>query len=216
MSVDLKKYKAILFDVDGVIIDSINQYSILLKDLAEKHGAELYDKETFYKLNLGKKFNYWLKDVIPQENYELFKEEFEEKEIELTQGDLINLITGAKELLTELKNNKIMSVLITSKPRDALNKTINKFKLIDLIEYSISGDEVEKFKPDPEGIEHVLNKYKLLKEDVLFIGDTIHDYGAAQNSSVEFIGVNTGVFSSINWKELNINYVDSISMLLNS
>lgn len=210
MITELTKYKAILFDVDGVIVDSVNAYSSLLKNLAESLGADINMEASFYKLNLGKRFEHWLLDLLPAHNHTKFVDEFLKQDKELAENEQINLLPGAKELLTKLKNYGIVIILVTTKSRVVLEQTLLQFKLSELIDYSVSGDEVKNFKPDPEGILKALEMFKLSNNDALFIGDTEHDLGAAKNAGVNFIGVNTGVFSSENWQALNVNYVDGL------
>ena len=61
--------------------------------------------------------------------------------------------------------------------------------MADLFDYIITGDDVEKTKPHPEGIFKVLDNLKLKKEDVIFVGDSDADIAAGLDSGVHTVGV---------------------------
>ena len=65
-----------------------------------------------------------------------------------------------------------------------------------------------------EGTEKALNFFEAEKSKTVFIGDTLHDYGAAQNTGIHFIGVLTGVCTEKNWKDEQITFVQSVENLI--
>ena len=144
--------KAIIFDMDGLMIDServtFECYQERLKDM------NLTMDEEFYKTLLGKpikgiyqRFYDVYGDDFPIENviqdvHQLMAERFE------TEG--VPVKKGLVELLHYLKDNNYKTIVATSSNRDRVDKILAQAKITEFFDDSICGDEVTKGKPNPE------------------------------------------------------------------
>ena len=91
-----------------------------------------------------------------------------------------------------------------------MDSVIKHYKLDSIIDFSISGDEVKNFKPDPEGIIKTLKYFNAKSDEAIFVGDSLHDLGAARNANVRFIGVLSGICTESDWELEKVSYVPSI------
>jgi phosphoglycolate phosphatase len=212
----ISNYKYILFDVDGVILSSVDYYIGLLRDVAETLGASKNISDDFYKKNMGVQLISWFTVIVPQENHPKIRDVFFEKNKDTTEGFQFPMITGAKEILLTIQKNKQKVCFISTKYREAMDLMIKNCHLESLLDFSIAGDEVQRFKPDPEGIHKALNHFNAKPDEAVFIGDSLHDLGAARNANIEFIGVLSGICEKSDWESENVYYVPTIKELIAS
>jgi len=210
----ISKYKYILFDVDGVILSSVDYYIELLRDVAETLGASKSISDDFYKKNMGVQLISWFPNIIPPENHHKIRSVFLEKNKDTSETHQFPMIEGAKEVLLSIKENNQKAGFISTKYRESMNVMIQQYRLEALLDFSIAGDEVENFKPDPEGIHRALNYFNANPDEAVFIGDSLHDLGAARNANMHFIGVLSGICEKEEWENESVPYVPSIKELI--
>ena len=206
----IANYKYILLDVDGVVLSSINYYMDLFRDIAESLGASKNIANEFYKKNIGVKLNTWMINIVPEENHQKIKDLFFAKHRDTAENHQFPIIEGTKETLLKIKENNQKSCLISSKTRASMNSLIKDYNLESILDFSISGDEVKNFKPDPEGIVKTLKYFNAKPDEAIFVGDSLHDLGAARNASVRFIGVLSGICTKTDWELEKVPYVPSV------
>jgi len=79
-------------------------------------------------------------------------------------------------------------VIVTSAFRDELEVAYETLDLLNEVDYVVGFDDVRKPKPDPEGLNHVLDHFELNREEVVFIGDLPSDIIAGKAAGVHTIG----------------------------
>ena len=206
----ISKYKYILLDVDGVVLSSINYYQDLFRNIAESLGASKSVPNAFYKKNIGVKIMTWMTHIVPEENQHKIKELFIAKNRDTSENHRFPIIEGTKETLLKIKENNQKPCFISSKTRESMDSVIKYYNLDPIIDFSISGDEVKNFKPDPEGIIKTLKYFNAKSDEAIFIGDSLHDLGAARNANVKFLGVLSGICTKSDWEFEKVSYVPSI------
>ena len=206
----ISNYKYILLDVDGVVLSSINYYMNLFRDIAESLGASKNIPDEFYRKNIGVKIITWMINIVPEENHHKIRDLFFAKNRDTTENHQFPIIEGTKETLLKIKENNQKSCFISTKTRESMNLVIKYYNLESILDFSISGDEVKNFKPDPEGIVKTLKYFNAKPDEAIFVGDSLHDLGAARNANVKFIGVLSGVCTKTDWELEKIPYVPSV------
>lgn len=152
----------------------------------------------------------WMVKMVPAENHHKIKDFFFEKNKDTTENHQFPIIEGTKETLSKIKENNQKSCFVSTKTRESMNLMIKYNNLESILDFSISGDEVENFKPDPEGILKTLKYFNAKPNEAIFIGDSLHDLGAARNANVRFIGVLSGICTKTGWELESVSYVPSI------
>ena len=206
----ISNFKYILLDVDGVVLSSINYYMDLFRNIAESLGASKDIPNEFYKKNIGVKIITWMINIVPQENHHNIKDLFFAKNRDTAENHQFSIIEGTKDTLLKIKENNQKSCFISSKTRESMNSVIKYYKLDSILDFSISGDEVKNFKPDPEGIIKTLKYFDAKPDEAIFVGDSLHDLGAARNANVRFIGVLSGICTKSDWELEKVSYVPSV------
>ena len=206
----ISNYKYILLDVDGVVLSSINYYTDLFRDIAESLGASKNIPNEFYKKNIGVKIITWMINVVPEENHHKIKDLFVAKNRDAAEIHQFPIIEGTKETLLKIKENNQKSCFISTKTRESMDLAIKYYNLESILDFSISGDEVKKYKPDPEGIVKTLKYFNAKPDEAIFVGDSLHDLGAARNANVRFIGVLSGICTKSDWELEKVPYVPSV------
>jgi HAD superfamily hydrolase (TIGR01509 family) len=108
-------------------------------------------------------------------------------EIEWKGAKKAQLVTGAKETLQELKTRNIMIAVLTNDNRAVAEYLLDKFELSPYIELLISRDEAPHMKPATEGLELILEHFKVTPAHTLFIGDSIIDVMTATKLGIRCI-----------------------------
>jgi len=179
-----KKNKIIIFDLDGVLINSLPNMRKALGLTSKK----LYIKLSFekYKKFLGLPFEKILKKMKIKNDYREIKKCYEYFSLKY-----INKIKIKKSFLRELKTLKknYFLAIFTSKSKKRTTKIISKYKLFD--DY-ITIDDVKRGKPMPEGLLKIVKKFNIQKKNAVYIGDSIYDYQCAKKANILYLHAKWG------------------------
>ncbi len=94
---------------------------------------------------------------------------------------------GAKDVLEELQTRGYILGLISDTRRDALDRELSDNKVSELFDVVISGDDVERKRPNPEPLLLALDKLKLWANQTIFVGTTEHDIDATNAVEMRLI-----------------------------
>ena len=172
--------KIILFDLDGVIINSLPNMEISWNFVSKKNQLDIPFKE--YRKYIGLPFNLILKKLKIKNNYKNLKKTYDfysNKKI-----SKIKLYPKVKYILKQLRKNYILGI-ITSKDKFRTKKIIEKFDLS--FKYIFSPNKKIKAKPYPDQILKILKKEKINKQNCYYVGDMKIDLIFAKNAGVNFI-----------------------------
>lgn len=182
--------KAIIFDMDGVLIDSeplhLQFSQELFKKLKIQMSIEDYSKfvGTTSKYMWGViKDRYSLKNTVD----ELIKMEREGFFKYLSSID-IEPIDYIPELLSELSKNNFKTAVASSSPINVIEFIIKSFKLETYFNELVTGDYVSKSKPNPDVFLYAAKKLNVLPHECVVIEDSHNGVLAAKNAGMKCIG----------------------------
>lgn len=187
----MSKYKGIIFDLDGTLLDTLTDLSNSVNDVLLANDFPTHSKDDYRKL-IGKGF----RDLITRSMPDNINEECIEKGLtqflEIYDRDYMKETKpydGIMELLINLQNLGIKLAVNSNKRNDYTNELIKKnFPDIHFIECFGERNDVPK-KPDPTSAFELRNLMDLKSEEILYIGDSKTDIQTAKNANMDSIGV---------------------------
>jgi len=99
-------------------------------------------------------------------------------------------IPGIKKILEELRDKKIKTAVASSSPKELIEKVIKGFDLCKYFDVLISGEEVEKGKPNPDIFLYTAKKLKVNIKNCIVIEDSTNGVKAAKKAGTKCIGFN--------------------------
>ncbi len=215
----MKKYKALFFDTDGTLLDTLQDILSAVNKALEICGYQKrYSYEEGKKLIGGGAYLLAKRAIsfkkVSEEEYEKFQNVFFEKYLEL-QDTTTKPFDGLVDLLLSLKE-KYKLFIISNKPQflldDIIKKTFPEGLFIESCGHKVENPE----KPNPILVNYLVDKYHLNKDECLFIGDSITDIETAINGGVDSCLVSYGYGVNIDQFKEKATYVaDSINDLAN-
>jgi len=186
-----KKYKVIIFDWDGTIVNSTGLIVRAIKEAALTKGITIDDeRKIFSVIGLGlsqafyKLFNYLSKQEI-KELEGLYKDSY------LKNINEVSLFDGIEFGIKDLHRRGYNLAIATGKSRRGLDIALSKSGLESLFEVTKTIDECFS-KPHPQMVNEILDFYMVEKCEALIIGDSIYDLEMAINANIDSFGVTFG------------------------
>ena len=127
-------------------------------------------------------------------------------------NDIVMALPDVKRILGDLNKANIKTSIATT---DLSNRAILAMKSLNINSYFIDiagADLVENAKPNPDLVQYLLNKYNLVKEEVIVVGDSMADLGMAKNADCRFLAVKTGLYTD-EFIEQSKNIIDDLTQL---
>lgn len=207
----MKKYKAIIFDYDGVLAESNEIKTDAFRQIFKDEEFEKVDKFVkYHKENEGVsrvekiKFFYKsiLKNKILKKNIEIKAKEFSN----IVQKKIVKCekVKGSNEFLK--KNFKKINLFIsTGTPEEEIIRILKKTNIYDLFKTVLGSPNTKK-----QHISFILKNNNLSPKEVVFIGDSKTDYCAAKSFDMDFIlrshKFNTGLSKNFKGHKFNNFY----------
>ncbi len=186
-------YQAVIFDFDYTLADCTSGIVDCVNTAFNHMDIEEASVESIRKavgMTLPNTYHFLTKDENKGKAVK-FQEEFMIRADEV-MAKSATFLPFAKEVVLKLKQDGIQLGIVTTKYRHRIISIFELMELPGFIQHVIGADNVEKEKPDPEGLIQMIKDMKLKKEEVLYIGDSLVDANTAQNAGVDFAAVTTG------------------------
>lgn len=180
----LKDKKAVIFDLDGTIIDLAVDWSQLKRNLSDKF-AEDYKIDCHFK-SISKCLSEIVKKKDEDNLKKFFKiiEEHETRNIEKSTP-----IEETKFFINNLKKfgikNDVKLAVMSLNTRKTIEKALLLTALTSKIDFIVGREDVRNWKPNPDGLLKILEKLNIDKSKALFIGDMEKDLIAGERAGIE-------------------------------
>jgi pyrophosphatase PpaX len=175
--------KATLFDLDGVLVNSIDAWFYAFNETLKHFGLKEIPESEF-------KERYWGHEL--EQNLNGLGLEKQAKEY--CEGryfnfiDRVKLFKGSKKVLEHAKKFKI--ALVTNTSKAGVYKILKHFGLEKCFDVIVTRDQVRRGKPSPETVIKACELLKVEPKDTILVGDTQSDVKAGRSAGCKVIGLN--------------------------
>lgn len=188
------KIKAVLFDLDGTIVSYKLRFLDAKKEAIEylnnlgilREGENEYTISTQEMLDIIKERKPAKYEIIKRKVFEIFEK------YELEACNETQLMPGALYTLQALTMNGIIAGVVTNNSLKAAKLSLQKSGITRLISVLISRDDVNKLKPEPDGILEAIRRLGVSKDEVIYVGDAPVDIKAAKRAGIKACAITCG------------------------
>jgi len=182
--------KLIIFDMDGVLLDSEKLYLDMNQDFFKTLGAgiSIEEHQTFVGISATKMWTYIKEKFnLKQTVDELKVLERDLKYKTLSETPLVPT-NGIVEFLEHLKKKGFTIAIASSSLKKNIDLILKKLSIEKYFDYIVSGEQVERGKPEPDIFLKVANYFNLHPEDCMVIEDSTNGVLAAKAAKMYCIG----------------------------
>lgn len=193
------KYKLVIFDLDGTILDTLKDLTISTNYALEKNGFSIrtidevrafvgngIKKLIERALSVGRANEF----IVSEETVEKVLKDFSEHYKEHCADETCPY-DGIMELLKELKKRKYLTAVVSNKADFAVQELCEDY-FHGLFDYVVGERADVKKKPAPDTVNEVLARLQTAKADTLYVGDSDVDIETAKNAGITCISVTWG------------------------
>jgi HAD superfamily hydrolase (TIGR01509 family) len=177
--------RGIIFDLDGVLVDSYDCWFALVNDALKLTGRRPATKEEFDATwgqgpdaDQASFFPDWSVDQILR----YYDDHFEE------YASKVRVMEGASTTLAGLRGAGLLLAVASNSPHHIVDVLLKHAGLLPFFECLVGFDEVAHGKPEPDLILHVLARWQMDRADAFYVGDSPFDAEAAKKAAVFFVG----------------------------
>jgi phosphoglycolate phosphatase len=194
MGIAMRPVKAMVFDLDGTLMESRIDYEKmgnLIKELLVSMGfpEPLEDRRKVYRVIRGGAATL-LEYGLPEASLEATMAEMETimNGVELEGLDEMTLKPHAKEAVEELHGEGLGLGVATRSHREYALRNLERHGILRFFHHVVARDDVPYPKPDPRHLMYTIQLLGVEPGETLFIGDTTTDLHTAEAAGVEFVG----------------------------
>jgi HAD superfamily hydrolase (TIGR01509 family) len=195
--------EAVIFDVDGTLIDSVDYHARSWLWAFARHGHDIPFEEI--RAQIGKGGDQLMPVFLPPEELEHIGKALSEERDTFFKDEYLSLVRAfpmVRELFERIKADGKRIVLASSAREDELKSYERIAKIDDLIDEATSSADAEKSKPYPDIFQAALARLgKIDPSRAIVIGDTPWDAEAAGKAGLKTIGVLCGGFPEVDLRD---------------
>ena len=189
-------YKLIIFDLDGTLLDTIDDLSAAVNYAMQKRGFPQHTRDEYRRM-VGHGARNLMRQALPDDQKD------DEALIDAVLADFrayyhthIDVHTkpfpGMQNLLTNLHQNGVMLAVASNKFQEGTEHLVKEF-FPEIPFVAILGNRPNHpLKPDPEVVGEVLRKAGIDRDDAVMVGDSDTDMETAVNGGIRGVAVNWG------------------------
>lgn len=203
--------KAVLFDLDGTLIDTAADFIRVIKQMSEKNGWQAPSNEAIRE-QVSAGASAMVRLMLQHNNQPLDEElvqQYRQQFLDEYAADICvdsRVFPELEPLLEFYDKNGTPWGIVTNKPRDLATKLLECLDLSERCSVLICPDDVNNTKPDPEPMYLALEKLELprgVANSVIYVGDHIRDMQAGLAAGMTNILASYGYISSEDLKDIN-------------
>lgn len=184
------KYKAVLFDLDGTLLDTLDDLTDSVNFAMDSMGWQRRGREEV-RLFLGNGIRRLMELCSPrnisgdefERAFGLFKEHYDRHNQDKTKP-----YEGVLEVMAKLKEKGIKMAIVSNKVGSAVDMLYDKF-FKDYADLAVGDMPGFRRKPAPDSCDYAIKKLGIDKREVVYVGDSEVDLATAKNTGLDCITV---------------------------
>lgn len=187
----MKRYRAVVFDWDGTVMNSTHTIVSCIQGACSDLGLPVPDpREASWVIGLS--LESALYRVVPSLTADMFPQ-FQERYREryFAQDGQLPLFDGMADLISSLRAQGVIVGVATGKSRAGLERVLDQQGMQDQFDITRCADETFS-KPHPAMLLEILDELMLDPQEALMVGDTSHDIQMAHNAGMDGMAVTYG------------------------
>lgn len=206
-------YKLVIFDLDGTLLDTIEDICDSINIALKESNLELVTiEECKYMVGNGAKI---LVERAIREKTQFFDKVFSSYmfNYERLQKNKTRPYEKIMEVLDRLKELNIKSAILSNKPHEDTLRVVDYYFGLSKFDLVIGKKPNNRPKPEIDGAIEILNTLNMKSEDVLYVGDTSVDITTAIRSNFTSVGVTWGFRKESELTQANYIIHDPLDLL---
>jgi beta-phosphoglucomutase len=196
--------RAVIFDIDGTIVDNMHLHAEAFAVFAERHGLPPLTTDDRARLD-GRRnseiFPILFKRDVPRDEWLAYEREKEGLYRELSRGRLAPM-NGLHRLIRQLEHDRIPTALATSAPQLNVAHTLSELGLAGAFPIIVRGDEVARGKPAPDVFIEAARRLGVAPAECLVFEDAPMGIEAAQAAGMRVVALTTS-FQAAHFEQLD-------------
>ena len=188
--------KAVIFDVDGTLVDSNDLHVEAWREAFRRYGKELSFEEV--RGQIGKGGDQLMPVFCTEDELDRFGVELESRRVELFKSDYLPRVRPfprVRELFERVRADGLQIALAFSAKGEELERHKKNLRVEDLLEAAASADDAERSKPHPDIFQAALAGLKgVAPGEAVVVGNTPYDVQAAAKAGMRTVGLLSGGF----------------------
>ena len=185
---------AMLFDLDGTLVDSVYQHVLAWREATQAAGIELPVWRIHRQIGMsgGLMLNAVLREterLVSQKDADRIQQVH--AEVYASQASSLRVLPGAQELLDTLTNHRVPHAIATSGRMETAQHGLKLLKLHDTVPV-VTRDDVRFAKPDPDLFVAAGRRLKVSMSRCVIVGDSVWDLLAARRAVALAVGLLSG------------------------
>jgi HAD superfamily hydrolase (TIGR01509 family) len=187
--------KAVIFDIDGTLVDSVNLHARAWQEAFAHFGHQV--EFSAVRSQIGKGGDQLMPVFLSKEEIDRRGKEIEDYRSELYKQQYlpkVHAFPGVRQLVERIRGNGLRVALASSAKSDELEIYKKIAGIEDLIDEETSADDAAKSKPHPDIFKAALDRLGVTASAAIVVGDSPYDAQAAGKIGLRTIGVLCGGF----------------------
>lgn len=190
------KTKALIFDLDGTLLDSLADISNSANHVLQQHGLPTHSADE-YRYFVGNGVKILMERIVPAEHRQ--NETYVRQLVdEMVHTYLMNwkneskLFDGIPQMLRDLEDRGLRIAVLSNKPHVSTMRCVEHFMAEFPVSAALGQSPECPAKPDPQGALEIAGRLSVSPETCMFVGDTAVDMETAVTAGMCPIGVSWG------------------------